>query len=208
MTNLLKNAALVVVAAALLSACAVPVAPSAQPTSTSAAASGAAAPTAANTDAPASKSPQATSTPVTINSDAPSTEITPTVGTTPVGSTPVGSTPEPTAEVTATREMIISPANLDSLELQVKESKPVTVNAIVKGTLGDGCTNLNAIEQKRDGNTFTIDVTVKRPKDAMCTMIAKLLNETVALDVAGLKAGTYIVAAGTLSQTFTLAADN
>ncbi len=82
------------------------------------------------------------------------------------------------------------------------------VDAIVKGTLGDGCTSLNAIEQKRDGNTFTIDVTVKRPKGAMCTMIAKMLNETVALDVAGLKAGTYIVAAGTLSQTFTLASDN
>lgn len=176
----------------ILSACAVPVAPAAPSQATPATVSSTAAPTAASDDAAAK--PQATSTSVTIGSDAPAPAPEVTIA--------------PTAELTDSREMVIAPAILESLELQVLESQPVQVNAIVKGTLGDGCTKLNAIEQKRDGDTFTIDVTTIRPKEAMCTMIAKLLNETVALDVAGLKAGTYIVAAGTLSQTFTLAADN
>lgn len=206
MIHPLKAAILTTTAIVMLSACAVPVAPAAPaaPAAPPTATTAVTAPTATNPDA--GKAPQATSTSVTINPDAPTATTAP--ASAPEATATIEPTVEPTVTVAETREMLISPANLDSLELQVKESKPVQVSAIVKGTLGDGCTNLNAIEQKREGNTFTIDVTVKRPKDAMCTMIAKLLNETVPLDVAGLKAGTYIVAAGTLSQTFTLAADN
>ena len=91
--------------------------------------------------------------------------------------------------------------------MQVLESQPVQVKATLNGTLGDGCTTLNDITQVRTDNVFVLEVTVKRPKDAMCTMIAKLYSKSVSLDIAGLKAGTYIVFAGTLSQTFTLAAD-
>ena len=108
--------------------------------------------------------------------------------------------PTPTAE----RAILIRPAQIEGLDVQILESMPVQVKATINGTLGDGCTSLNAITQKRTGNTFGVEVTTKRPAEAMCTMIAKLYNETISLDVAGLSAGTYIVSAGTLSQTFKL----
>ena len=183
-----------IVAALILSACAVPQAApgnnsGAAPVSTAVPAVVAPSPTAPVADAPVGP----TATVVAIGGgDAPAASTTPTPEATPVD----------------TREMEIQPVLVEGLDVQVLESKPVQVNATVNGTLGDGCTSLNTIDQARTGNEFTITVTVKRPKDAMCTMIAKMFNKSIALDVAGLKAGTYIVSSGALSQTFTLATDN
>lgn len=156
-------------------------------------------------------SPSATTAPIATNTpDASPIESTATVVVIDPNRTPIPSPAAPAAPAkpTETREIVIQSAQVEGLSVQVLESQPVQVKATVNGTLGDGCTSLNAIEQARTDNTFTITVTVKRPKDAMCTMIAKLYEESISLDVVGLKAGTYIVSAGTLSQTFTLAVDN
>jgi len=47
-----------------------------------------------------------------------------------------------------------------------------------------------------------------RPADAVCAQVVTPFEQTVSLDVAGLKAGTYTVIANCVSDTFELVVDN
>jgi len=112
---------------------------------------------------------------------------------------------EPTPRV---GEWIISEAMVESVELVFLESFPLQIHALVRGVLGDGCTELDQVTTTRQGNTFTIRITTARPADAVCTQIAALFEENVPLDVYGLPAGTYTVDANGVTATFTLDQDN
>ncbi|HEY1011648.1 MAG TPA: hypothetical protein VGE07_03025 [Herpetosiphonaceae bacterium] len=90
---------------------------------------------------------------------------------------------------------------VDSIEVVVRESSPPQVAAQVKGTLGDGCAELKDIVQKRDGNTITITITSARPKDAMCTAIAKLFDQAINLD-GEFAAGEYVVIVNGVEKSF------
>jgi len=97
---------------------------------------------------------------------------------------------------------------VDSIDILTRESFPVQMSAIVKGNLPDPCTTITSASSKRDGNTFKIDIVTARPTDAVCIQMLSPFEQSVALDVAGLKAGTYTVVAGEVSKTFELAVDN
>jgi inhibitor of cysteine peptidase len=84
----------------------------------------------------------------------------------------------------------------------------VQVNAIAKGNLPDGCTEIDQALQQRTGNAFEVILTTRRPADAMCTMAIVPFEETIPLDVLGLPAGDYTVTVNGVSATFTLAVDN
>jgi hypothetical protein len=96
---------------------------------------------------------------------------------------------------------------VDDVELSTMESFPVQVAALVRGNLPDGCSVLDGISATRAGNVFTLNVTAHR-KDGMCTAALVPFEERVALDVEGLKAGTYRVVAGDVSAEFTFDVDN
>ncbi len=101
-----------------------------------------------------------------------------------------------------------TPVYVDSLDILTLESFPVQMRAIVKGNLPDACTTISAVSSKRDGNTFKIEIVTTRPADALCAQMLVPFEQSVALDVAGLKAGTYTVVAGDVSETFELTVDN
>jgi hypothetical protein len=101
-----------------------------------------------------------------------------------------------------------SAALVDSLEILLLESFPVQVHAVVKGSLPDGCTEIENASAARKGNTFDLTLTTRRTTDQPCTEALVPFEESVPLDVAGLAAGQYTVNVAGLSEAFSLDADN
>ncbi len=102
----------------------------------------------------------------------------------------------------------IGRANVETIEIVMRESFPVQISANIKGTVSDSCTQVGPITQERDGNTFRITVGATRPQGAMCTQVITPFEQSITIDAVGLKAGTYIVEANGLTQTFQLTTDN
>lgn len=105
-------------------------------------------------------------------------------------------------------DYIYGTAVVESIEILVLESFPVQIHVVAKGYLPDGCTEIDRVEEKRDGNIFTVTITTKRPKDMMCTQVIVPYEKVVPLDVYGLKAGTYDVNVNTVTDSFELSIDN
>ncbi|HOA24406.1 MAG: hypothetical protein WBH90_15745 [Aggregatilineales bacterium] len=97
---------------------------------------------------------------------------------------------------------------VESVDALIMESFPVQVNAVVTGTLFDGCVEIENAIVERDGSTFRIDFETERLIDALCQPGRVPFEQVVPLDVLGLEAGTYTVEAGGASTTFTLDVDN
>lgn len=119
------------------------------------------------------------------------------------GDDPAGSGVEPVEG-----GIIVGEANVESLQILILESFPVQVHVRVNGYLGDGCTEVGEITSEREEDTFTVRITTVRPADAICTQQLVGLEETIALDVHGLEAGTYTVDVNGVTDTFTLDIDN
>ena len=105
-------------------------------------------------------------------------------------------------------DYIYRTAVVESIEIMVLESFPVQIHVVAKGYLPDGCTEIDRTEVKRDGNTFTVTIKTKRPKDMMCTQAIVPYEKVVPLDVYGLKAGKYDVIVNTVTDSFELSTDN
>lgn len=105
-------------------------------------------------------------------------------------------------------DYIYGTAVVESTEILVLESFPVQIHVVAKGYLPDGCTEIDRVEAKRDGNTFTVTITTKRPKDMMCTQAIVPYEKVIPLDVYGLKAGMYDVNVNTVTDSFELSTDN
>jgi hypothetical protein len=76
----------------------------------------------------------------------------------------------------------VQPIQIDSVEVQVGQARPAQVTAHVQGVLGDGCATLHSQEQKRSGDSVTITILRERPRDAICTQLAKLYDEQIPLE--------------------------
>lgn len=122
------------------------------------------------------------------------------------------SSDDPTAEPkpgdTADGEMVIGKANVESISINIMESFPVQVSVDVIGYLSDGCTELGEFTTERVEDTFLVTIPTQRPADAMCTQEIVDFEQSVALDVVGLPAGTYTVDVNGVTDTFTLDVDN
>lgn len=105
-------------------------------------------------------------------------------------------------------EYIYGMANVESIDILTLESFPVQIHVIAEGYLPDGCTEIDEIENEREGNNFDINITTKRPRDAMCTQAIRDFNRTIPLDVQGLSAGNYTVNVNGITGSFELAVDN
>ena len=105
-------------------------------------------------------------------------------------------------------DYIYGTAVVEYTEILVLESFPVQIHVIAKGYLPDGCTEIDMVEEERDGNTFTVTITTKRPKDMMCTQAIVPYEKVVPLDVYGLKAGMYDVNVNSVTDSFELSTDN
>ncbi len=99
-------------------------------------------------------------------------------------------------------------AIVTSVDVQIMESFPVQVRAVIRGDLPDGCTEISELVVSRESETFTIIITTSRPIAAVCTTSLVPFEESVGLDVLDLPAGTYTVTAYGKSADFTLAVQN
>jgi inhibitor of cysteine peptidase len=116
--------------------------------------------------------------------------------------------PEENPPTEKTGGFLTRQAGIEEVEIQMLESMPVQVNVLVKGYLSDGCTKLDRITREREGNDFLITITTKRPADLNCPQVIVPFQETIPLNVNGLRAGTYTVTVNRMIETFTLDADN
>lgn len=121
-------------------------------------------------------------------------------------STPDTATNTPTAVSTDTP--IQQEANVDSIEILILESFPVQVNVRARGDLPDGCTTIDTVDTNRSDTTFNITITTLRQTGETCTEALVPFEETIALDVDGLSAGTYAVNVNGITGSFTLQVDN
>ena len=103
---------------------------------------------------------------------------------------------------------IYGTANIENIQIMTLESFPVQIHVVAEGYLPDGCTEIDGITAERVKNTFNINISTTRPKDAVCTQAIIPFNETIPLEVQGLKAGNYTVNVNGIMGSFELAIDN
>jgi hypothetical protein len=121
---------------------------------------------------------------------------------------PVGTPVVPTPTETSTAP-IASIALVQSIEVQILESDPVQVNAIVRGQLPDaGCTTIASADQVRAGNTFKIMLMTTTDPLALCAQALTPFEEVVLLNVRDLPPGEYVVNVNGVEQSFELPAQN
>lgn len=88
----------------------------------------------------------------------------------------------------------IRTAAIESVEVETNvNSDTVQVNAIVKGYLPDGCTEVDEITQERDENIFTVTITTRQDPSLPCTPTLVPYEEVIPLNTLGIKSGMYTV---------------
>jgi len=105
-------------------------------------------------------------------------------------------------------QFIYRDAAVENIDIMILESFPVQVMVNARGYLPDGCTEIDSVTTSKAGNTFTISITTTRPADAICTQAIVPFEESIPLNVLGLKAGTYDVKVNEVSDSFELQMDN
>ena len=102
-------------------------------------------------------------------------------------STPPPLTPSPTP---TGNPPVASVANVQSVEIQILESDPVQVNAIVRGQLPDaGCTTISSVDQVQEGNTFKVTLMTTTDPLALCAQAFTPFEQVVPLNVSTLPPG-------------------
>lgn len=92
------------------------------------------------------------------------------------------------------------------------------VAVVAKGNHPDGCTNIadTSVErlpaasaaQAGTNTTFNMEITTKRPRNALCTQALVPFEERADLPVRGLPKGSYAVNVNGVKETFELRTDN
>jgi hypothetical protein len=98
-------------------------------------------------------------------------------------------------------------AVVQSVDIQILESQPLQLNAILRGQLPDaGCTTIASIDQTHSGNIMELTIGTTTDLLALCAQALTPFERVVPLDVSDLPAGRYIVRVGGIEQSFDLPA--
>jgi hypothetical protein len=103
---------------------------------------------------------------------------------------------------------IHSNAFVDTLQIEILETFPVQVNALLQGNLATPCSKLNPAVTNLVDNTFVIELSATQPSENACIQVLSPFNLTVPLQVEGLPKGEYVVQSQTKEARFMLEADN
>lgn len=96
-------------------------------------------------------------------------------------------------------------AVVQSLEVQILENSPLSVNVIVRGQLPDaGCTTISGINQTRDGNNIKVTLSTTTDPVALCAQSLTPFEQVIPLDVSNLPPARYSVNVNGLEQSFEL----
>jgi hypothetical protein len=97
---------------------------------------------------------------------------------------------------------LVEPILIEQVDVLVLESFPPRANAHVRGIIGDGCSEIRSVTQSRSGNVTTVTILRERPRDAVCTQIAKLYDQIISLE-GTFPPGRYEVIVNGFRRTFT-----
>jgi hypothetical protein len=93
--------------------------------------------------------------------------------------------------------------SVQRIEVQVVRSTTPQVFVHVHGVLLDGCTFLGAVEQHRENQVVTVTISTRHTSAEVCTMIAKLVDETIRLEGA-FAPGSYTVNVNGVVEKFSI----
>ena len=97
---------------------------------------------------------------------------------------------------------LVEPIQIDVVNVGFLPGPPLRVVAHVEGVVGDGCSELYSVKQARTGNTATVTILRQRPKEGVCTQIAKLYNADIPLE-GNFPAGRYVLMVNSVERVFT-----
>jgi hypothetical protein len=100
-------------------------------------------------------------------------------------------------------DLLIEPIQIESVEVLVTASASPPVVAHVRGVVGDGCSTLHSVSQARTGSSITITILRQRPRDAICTQIARLYDEMLRVEGPFVR-GSYLLRVNDLERAFTV----
>ena len=98
-------------------------------------------------------------------------------------------------------DLLIEPIQIDSVDVVVMETAPAAVAAHVRGVLGDGCSVLHSVSQKRSGNIALVTILRERPREAICTQVARLFDQSIPLQ-GPFPPGRYVVRVNDVEKLF------
>ncbi|NOQ15330.1 MAG: hypothetical protein GQ583_12745 [Methyloprofundus sp.] len=98
-------------------------------------------------------------------------------------------------------------AHIETIEILILESFPLQIHVLAKGYFSNGCGRIDSIDTAKSANLFTVTITTRSVGET-CTQALVPFEETIPLDVNGLKAGVYKVDVNGISGAFELAIDN
>ncbi len=101
-------------------------------------------------------------------------------------------------------QMVTRDAQVQSVEIQITNTVPMLVNAVVRGNLTESCATLGESHVEYASNTFRITVDVVSPGDRGCVHITTPFETTIAPPVTDLPTGSYTVIANGVSAVFTV----
>ncbi len=117
-----------------------------------------------------------------------------------------------TATMTATRtvtvfpettvEIEIKPAPIHKVQISIAESFPEQIFVYINGGYLDACTTFNELKEERSGNTIFIEVTTRRPREAVCAQVYGYFEENVNLGSDFTSGETYTVDVNGTIATF------
>jgi|GEM_PF-2318187 len=115
-------------------------------------------------------------------------------------------TPAPTAiaSTTPVRTLANREAQVQTVEVQISQSNPPQVSAVVRGDLTESCASLGESQVHYVSNSFQITVYVNSPADIGCMQATAPFETTIPLNIKDLPAGNYTVIANGVSKVFTL----
>jgi hypothetical protein len=130
-------------------------------------------------------------TPASVESPSPETVRSPSPSATPA--IPVASGTAPPAAATETPAGSVAPqlVQVDSVEINMPQSSPGTLNVTLHGVFADDCTRLSSISQVTEGRTIKMIVLSDRIEERDCPTVPVPFEETVDLDLTELAEGTY-----------------
>lgn len=100
-------------------------------------------------------------------------------------------------------DVVVERIQIESVDVLVTAGPPQTVVAHVQGFLGDGCSTLHSVRQARSGIAITITILRQRPRDAICTQIARLYDENIRLE-GPFTPGRYVLRVNAFERDFTI----
>jgi hypothetical protein len=89
-------------------------------------------------------------------------------------------------------ETFRSPTIIDNVDALILESFPAQIHLAVTGSQSDGCDYPVQVEQRRDGNTITVEIFREVPLAVMCPMVLLPYEDTIPLE-GTFESGTYTI---------------